>query len=336
MTEETTKAAQARPRTISGVLLVGLRKGLVGFLHICLIVVPVYTIVTVLRHTRALAVLADACEPFMVHFGLPGEAAFTLVVGNFVNLYAALATMPDLSLSHQQITLISIMLLISHSQLMEVPVLAKVTRWSPAIFPLRLAVALAMGFALKGMVGVSAALPPAAEAVRQAGEVSFAAAAKAYGLGLVSLGWKMLLVIVASFVVLELIRGTRALDLMTSGFYRGGRRIGLEEDSCLPVISGFIFGVVWGAAAIVETAREKGLGREQMLLVAVFLGLCHGFIEDTLLFVFTVGANLFWITVPRLIVASAITWLTASLLLRTRPREKRESPGSMASTDGEV
>jgi hypothetical protein len=55
-----------------------------------------------------------------------------------------------------------------------------------------------------------------------------------------------------------------------------------------------------------------------MLLVAVFLGLCHGFIEDTLLFVFTVGANVLWITVPRLCVACAVTWFAAAGLRAAR------------------
>ena len=325
MTDEIPKGSQVSPRPILRALLTGLTKGLVGFYHICLIVVPVYTAVSILRQTRVLAVAAQACGPFMVHFGLPGEAAFTLVVGNFVNLYAALATMPDLLLSRQQVTLISLMLLISHSQLMEVPVLAKVTRWSPAIFPLRLAVALGLGFALKGLVGARIAAPSVGAGVGgQVAGASSAAAAKAYGLGLLSLGWKMLLVIVVSFVVLELLRGTKGLQVATSGFYKGARRVGLEKDSCLPIISGLIFGVVWGAAAIVETARERGLGSKQMLLVAVFLGLCHGFIEDTLLFVFTVGANLFWITVPRLIVAAVVTWAAAAWLQGVQRRRNRE------------
>jgi spore maturation protein SpmB len=306
-------------------LLTGFQKGLVGFYHICLIVVPVYTVVSILRETRVLAVAARACAPFMVHFGLPGEAAFTLVVGNFVNLYAALATVPDLSLSHRQVTLISLMLLISHSQLMEVPVLAKVTRWSPAIFPLRLAIALGLGFALRGLIGAKVMRGSVGLMVgSQAAGESLGAAAKAYGLGLASLGWKMLLVIVVSFVVLELIRGTKALQIATSGFYRGARSVGLEKDSCLPVISGLIFGVVWGAAAIVETARERGLGPKQMLLVAVFLGICHGFIEDTLLFVVTVRANLFWITVPRLIVAGFVTWAAAIWLRRSQGARNRK------------
>ena len=56
-------------------------------------------------------------------WGLPGEAGFVLVTGNFVNIYAAIAVMIPLHLSVPQITILGLMIGISHSLLVETAVL---------------------------------------------------------------------------------------------------------------------------------------------------------------------------------------------------------------------
>lgn len=78
-------------------------------------IIPVYFIVTILKHTPALTWISDLMIPFMKIVGLPGEASIVLVLGYLVNIYAALGAILSFDLSVKEITIIAAMLLIAHS-----------------------------------------------------------------------------------------------------------------------------------------------------------------------------------------------------------------------------
>ena len=81
----------------------------------------------------------------------------------------------------------------------------------------------------------------------------------------------------------------------------------------MPWLAGNVFGIVFGAGVIIETAREGQLDPKQVTLVATFLALCHGLFEDTAIFL-VLGANMFWILVPRIVLAVAVTWVLSKVL----------------------
>jgi len=97
----------------------GLLKGLDTTWKLTKVVVPVYFFVTFLKYTPALDRIAEACAPFMSVLGLPGEASIAIVLGNFINLYAAIGAITPLHLGTKEITVIAMMLLLSHSSFIE-------------------------------------------------------------------------------------------------------------------------------------------------------------------------------------------------------------------------
>lgn len=104
----------------------GFLKGISVTLSLAKIVVPVYVLVTLLRHTPAIGFIAELFEPAMRLVGLPGEASIVMVLGYLTNLYAAIGAIASLELSQKEITIIALMLLISHAMPMETAVSQKV------------------------------------------------------------------------------------------------------------------------------------------------------------------------------------------------------------------
>lgn len=104
----------------------GIIKGLKTTWMLAKIMVPVYFVVTILKHTPVLDWLSQMFSPLVYIFGLPGEAALALVLGNFINLYAAIGVMGALTLTPYQATILAVMLSFSHSQIVESAVIAKV------------------------------------------------------------------------------------------------------------------------------------------------------------------------------------------------------------------
>lgn len=143
--------------------------------------------------------------------------------------------------------------------------------------------------------------------------MDFTSAVKAWALGLGSTGLKMLLILVGVFVVLEFTRHYGLLEKALRGLSRATRFIGLDEKAGLPWLAGNVFGIIFGAGVITEEVRRHELAPRQVVLVSTFLALCHGLFEDTALFV-VVGANLFWIFIPRIVLGVTVTWVLSKIM----------------------
>lgn len=137
-------------------------------------------------------------------------------------------------------------------------------------------------------------------------------ALREYASGLFSLAWKMLLILVAIFILLEIVKRLRLLEKSLKGLNKVTRFMGFNEQSGLPLLAGVVFGIVFGGGVIAGSVAEQKLVPKQVFLVSIFLAMCHGIIEDTGLMI-VLGANVFWITVPRLILGVVVTWLVNRL-----------------------
>ena len=105
--------------------MTGLKTGLSTTCRLVRIIVPFYFLIEWLKLTPVLGWLGHVLAPVVKIWGLPGEAGFVLVTGNLVNLYAAIAVMIPLHLNVPQITLVGLMLGISHNLIVETAVLKK-------------------------------------------------------------------------------------------------------------------------------------------------------------------------------------------------------------------
>jgi len=132
--------------TIKDLFLSALKRTIQTFWNLMKIIIPVYTFMYILSLTPALKIFADFLAPAMKIFGLPGESALAIILGNFINLYAAMGVIPLLKLSPHQVTTLALMLLTSHSQLLETSVFIKLkTRFIFLLF-LRIIVAIFVGY----------------------------------------------------------------------------------------------------------------------------------------------------------------------------------------------
>ncbi len=103
----------------------GLNNGLTTTWELTKMMAPVYLAVTLLSQTPVMSWLAWITQPVMELLGLPGEAATALVLGNVLNLYAAVGAMGALTLNTRETTVLALILLISHNIFVETAVSKK-------------------------------------------------------------------------------------------------------------------------------------------------------------------------------------------------------------------
>ena len=124
----------------------GLHKALVSFFMLCRIMIPVYVVMTILGRTPVLPWVADACAPFMKFWGLPGDAAMALVLGMTINIYACIAATAALGLTPAQMTVVGIIIGVSHNQIMEGAILRRMGAPISILVPLRIVGGLGLGW----------------------------------------------------------------------------------------------------------------------------------------------------------------------------------------------
>ncbi|HEX3011303.1 MAG TPA: nucleoside recognition domain-containing protein [Syntrophomonadaceae bacterium] len=124
----------------------GLSNGLKITWELSKAVVPVYILVTILKHTPVLPWLSEHMMPFMHIVGLPGEASLPVVLGIFLNVYAAIGAIASLNLSIKQITVISAIIMVAHSLPVETAVSKKTGIRTAPLVMTRLLVGFGLGF----------------------------------------------------------------------------------------------------------------------------------------------------------------------------------------------
>jgi hypothetical protein len=106
----------------TGTLKKGFLNGLSLTLDMIKVIVPFYLLVELFRYLGFIQFIGGIFRPFMGLFGLPGESALALIAGYTANLYAAIAVLKPLHLSPKDVTIIALMLGISHSLPVETPI----------------------------------------------------------------------------------------------------------------------------------------------------------------------------------------------------------------------
>jgi len=124
--------------------------------------------------------------------------------------------------------------------------------------------------------------------------------------GSLSTLWAMAKVVIPLMILLQLLRDYKILEKISKKLLPLSKILGISKEAMLPLIIGLFIGISYGAGAVKETAEEANLSKKDIFLIGIFLSSCHGFIETTLIFAM-IGANIWVITLGRLILAIVLT-----------------------------
>lgn len=123
----------------------------------------------------------------------------------------------------------------------------------------------------------------------------------------------LILILLPIMVFIEYIRHFQWLEKISSSFSWLTRLLTLSPHASLPLIIGLFIGLFYGAAVIIEYAREGLLSKRDLFLLGIFLAVNHSIIEDNLLLT-ALGANLGVLLVVRFIAALLITRVVALVI----------------------
>lgn len=277
------------------------------------VIFPVTLFVVLLQHTPVLPWLIRLIEPFMGIFGLSGDAAIPLVLGNFLSLYAGIAGILSLDLTVKEVFILAVMMSFSHNLFIESSVAMKVG------VPFWLILAVRIGLAVISAITINLVWNGGQEMAQygmvsiQEEQVTGVAAIIMLALKKAFLGVIQLAVIVIPLMVgIQLLKDYKWLDVFSRWVSPFTRMLGMKENTSTTMASGLVFGLAYGAGVMIQAVKEDGVSKKDVTLAFIFLVACHAVIEDTLIFI-PLGIPVLPLLIIRLVTAVILTWIVAAV-----------------------
>jgi len=270
--------------------------------------------VGVLRYTVFFDWLLFGLSPVMGLFGLPGEAAVPLVLGNLLNLYAAIGAILSLELTVKQVFVLALMLSFSHSLPVEAAVCRRIGVSVLAVVAFRVGLAVASALLLGafwdgGGGQARYGLLPAGPGDEPEGWAEVLSGA----LWSATTGTLQLaLVVIPVMVLIRALQDLGALDRFAALVRPLLRPFGIAPRGSATMAGGLLFGLAFGAGVIIEQVREQKFAKHDLTLIILFLCACHAVVEDTLIFI-PLGIPVLPLLLARLAAAVLLTLFIARL-----------------------
>lgn len=317
----------ATPHKLRLSLVTGTAKGWRGFVWMLKILVPISLLTTLLAWSGWLNRLDVILEPLMGLLGLPAVAALPLLIGTTASIYGALAAMPPLGLSVNEMTLVAIFLVISHNLVQE-GVVQKESGFpflKATLIRLAASVVTVMVVSrLLGDEGGAAQLSQAPVIVSQ----PFWTMVRGWLMDTLILAAKVLVIITALMVLLEVMRSYRWIDRIVGVMAPVLKLLGLERETGFLWLTAALFGLSYGAAVIVEETRTGKFSAAELERLHLSIGINHAMIEDPAIFL-SLGLAPFWLWVPRFV--AALVAVQALRLYRHLTRTGKQIPSGNPS-----
>lgn len=284
------------------------------------IIVPIALAVRLLELAGAVDLLGRLLAPVMALVGLPGSMGLVWAATLVTNLYGGLVVFagvaPAAGLNVAQVTVLATMMLVAHA----IPVEASIARRAGTSFramaALRVAGALTLGALLDLGYRLTGTLQQASTALwtppprdpSWPGWVAGEARNLVY----------IFLIILALLVLMRLLERLGVSRWLVRLLGPVLAALGISDRAAPLAIIGMTLGLSYGGGLIIQEARAGQLSRHDVFCSLALVGLCHSFIEDTLLMM-VIGGHLSGILFARTIFALAVTFLIARLLRRLPP-----------------
>ncbi|MDX8360619.1 nucleoside recognition domain-containing protein [Cytobacillus sp. IB215316] len=289
------------------------------------IIFPVTLIVTILQYTVILQWIMKSISPLMGLFGLSGDAAIPLVLGNFLNLYAAIGAILTLDLTVKEVFILAVMLSFSHNLIIESSVAARVgvKLWIMMVTRIGLAVISAFMINILWAGGNELAqyglISKEEEVVTGWGSIIVAGVEK----GLIGI-LQLALIVIPLMIGIQILKDLKWLETFSKWMSPLTKLLGMKENTSTTLAAGLLFGLAYGSGVMIQAVKEDGVSKKDTVLAFIFLVSCHAVIEDTLVFI-PLGIPILPLLLIRVFVAILLTMIVAFIWKKAELHNRKEA-----------
>jgi len=303
-----TETSQRMMRAVKGGLPIAKRT----IFWLLKLILPISLAVQLLQFSGLLDYVALILNPVFQAVGLPGASSIAFVCSVFLPLYAPVAIIGTMGLTIRQMSILAIMCLISHNLLVETAVQKRTGSSFIFIMFLRIGMSFFAAFLWNLMLPEDMGRTTAAIVAGNVDQ-TFMQGLAVWAEGAVWLCLKIILIVSGLMILQRILEEFHIMDVLARIFAPLMRFMGLSRDCSFLWFVANIIGLTYGSAVLIEQVEAGKLGRGDARMLNNSLAICHSLLEDTLIFV-SIGVPIFWVTVPRFLLAIAVVWAVRIVL----------------------
>jgi len=285
------------------------------YLTLLKVMVPAIIIVKILDLLGGTQWLAEILAPIMKFVGLPEQLGLVWATAILTNIFTAMVVFVDttaqLELSVAQVSVIGILILISHS----VPIEGAVAKMVGVSWRLTISLKLGGGLLLAALVNW---FYTAMDYQQQAAVLLWQHEIKEqtlmqWGLDQLQMLISIFFIISTLIILLRILKKIGVESLLQKLLSPIFKLLSITKDASNITITGITLGLSYGAGLLISEIKKGHIGKKDVLLSISFLSLAHSLIEDTLL-ILLLGADVIAILWLRVIFAIVIVALLAKYI----------------------
>lgn len=280
----------------------GFKKGWRGYVWLLKILIPISFFTALLEYSGWIGHLDFLLKPVMGFIHLPPIAALPILAGLLTGVYGAVASLTVLELTGAQITLVAIFVLISHALIQEGIVQGKSGMNALKVTLIRLLASVVTVWVAGFFFQDAGTNLTGAYMHQMADKHSFIILLKNWSVATFWLSAKILAIIMTLMILLENLKAFHWIPLIVKTLSPLLKFFGLDREVGLMWVAAVFFGISYGAAVIVEEAKEAHIKTPALEKLHISIGINHAVVEDPALFL-PFGINLLWLWIPRIITA---------------------------------
>lgn len=270
------------------------------------IILPISLAVRLLDYYGILEYLAQYLTPVFQYIGLSGNTAIVFLTSMFLPLYAPIAILTSMAISLREVTILSIMCLISHNLLVETSIQKSTGSSFIKMYSMRLAMSFLVALTLNYILphdGWKAWSTTSSTTTVDSLVTLF----ELWFFSSVKLSLMIIAIITVLMLLQRLLLEYNLLDKIAKPLIPLMKLFGLPASTAFSWIVGNTVGLSYGGAIMIEEVKEGRLSKEDSDLLNHHLAINHSMIEDNLLFI-VLGVSASWIIFTRLAFAFIVVW----------------------------
>ena len=280
------------------------------------IILPISLLVRFLDYFGALAFIAQFLDPIFLHLGLPGSTAIIFITSIFLPLYAPLAIIMSMAVTLRELTILALMCQIAHSLPVESAIQSKTGTSFWSMFALRIVVSILVGILLNLILPADMGMPVFVKVDAEA-MTSVVDVLVLWLKGSVQMALLIFAIITVLNVIYKVLEQHNLITKLSKAIEPVLRFFGLPASTGFLWLIGYIVGLAYGGALMIDQMNEGKVSRSDTSLLNYHLAVSHSVIEDNLLFV-ALGVSVWWILGVRLVVAWLVVWVRRIFLKMKR------------------
>ena len=127
--------------------------------------------------------------------------------------------------------------------------------------------------------------------------------------------WGIAKVLVPIMIAIEIFKDTKLIDKISNFINPISKFFTLNKISGISLMLGIIFGLTYGAGAILQSVKDYNVDKRSIILIVMFISPCHAVFEDTLIMK-AAGANILPLLAARFLSAIIITFILSRVMKR--------------------